>query len=92
MTTMPTDDTDDSKTNDEVWSEWLNEAEAEIGKQKTVNEVLRAGVYAMLVTLNEIEKANVTQDPLIFNLVKAGRRTARETLKEAAQPAAESED
>ncbi len=86
MTNLTTDDTDDEKTSDEVWSEWLNAAEAESQQLKTVNEVLRAGLYAVLVILNNIEKANVTQDPAIYNLVKEGRNTARETLKEAAQP------
>jgi hypothetical protein len=87
MTNLTTDDTDDdSRTNEEVLNEWISEVETRNRRLFAINEVLRAGLYAVLVVLNNIEKANVTQDPAIYNLVKEGRNTARETLKEAANP------
>lgn len=72
-------------TNEEVLLEEIHELEETVSTTSKRNHALVSGLYAVLVTLNNIEKANVTQDPVIFNLVKEGRKTARDTLKEAAQ-------
>lgn len=76
--------TNEMETDEQFLLKELLEAEAKNSELSDVIETLRAGVYALLVTINDIEKANVTKDPAIFSLVKDARETARETLKEAA--------